>query len=506
MSENKNLVVSSQQHLTTQLEIANIQLSIGSELTQDVERRSFVEILKSIDKEDTVRFLSENAYLNETLIERFKDKWSWGDLAYNRNLTWSLELIKTYEDKWWDVDCDVGFSWNDAIFPFIIELIDEFKDKWWDLSFLSENADLSWSIELIENIELIAQFQSNIFDDEYIEIRVWKSLSNNKFLPWSIALIEKFENRWDWGVLSLNSSLLWSEEFIEKFENKLNWNELSKNTALPWSIELIEKYKGYWEWYDLSGNEALPWTLDFFEKYKDRWNWQALSSNEVIPWSIKLIEKYQNRWNWEKLSENAGLPLSLELIEKYKDQWNGRESSYDEDVYRKGRSMGKFLSFDFGWSGYGNLSRNEALLWSLELIEKYKNKWYWSNLSENKALPWSLELIEKYQDKWSFGLLSQNKFLPWTFELIEKYKDKWDWSSLSANEGLPWTLELIEKFKENWTFECMLNCSGINLSGGKNMNYKALACLPKLSIQDIDEVMSYHFLKNDLSSTTQLNM
>lgn len=59
MPENKNLVVSSQQHLTTQLEIANIQLLIGSELSQDIERRKFVEILKSIDKENAVIFLSK---------------------------------------------------------------------------------------------------------------------------------------------------------------------------------------------------------------------------------------------------------------------------------------------------------------------------------------------------------------------------------------------------------------------------------------------------------------
>jgi hypothetical protein len=47
MSDNKNLVVGVQQHLTTQVKAANIQLLISSQLTQDVERRRFVEILKS---------------------------------------------------------------------------------------------------------------------------------------------------------------------------------------------------------------------------------------------------------------------------------------------------------------------------------------------------------------------------------------------------------------------------------------------------------------------------
>ncbi len=56
MSDNKSLVVGVQQHLTTQVKTANIQLLISSQLTQDIERRRFVEILKSIDKEKAVAF------------------------------------------------------------------------------------------------------------------------------------------------------------------------------------------------------------------------------------------------------------------------------------------------------------------------------------------------------------------------------------------------------------------------------------------------------------------
>ena len=60
MSDNKSLVVGVQQHLTMQVKAANIQLLISSQLMQDVERRRFVEILKSIDKEEAVNFLSIN--------------------------------------------------------------------------------------------------------------------------------------------------------------------------------------------------------------------------------------------------------------------------------------------------------------------------------------------------------------------------------------------------------------------------------------------------------------
>ena len=104
-------------------------------------------------------------------------------------------------------------------------------------------------------------------------------------------------------------------------------------------------------------------------------------------------------------------------------------------------------------------------------------------------MPWSLELIEKYKDKWSWGSLSNNKTfnkaLPWSLELIERFEDCWSWGELSANEALPWSLELIEKYKDKWSWDDLCTT--------------ALACLPKLSIQDIDEVMSHHFPLTQIS-------
>ncbi|MCP5177100.1 MAG: hypothetical protein H6997_06015 [Moraxellaceae bacterium] len=81
MTDNKNVVVRSEQHLMVQVEAANTRLAISSQLTQDVERRRFVEVLKGIGKEEAVNFLSKNAFLNEELIERFEDKWDYNDIC-----------------------------------------------------------------------------------------------------------------------------------------------------------------------------------------------------------------------------------------------------------------------------------------------------------------------------------------------------------------------------------------------------------------------------------------
>ena len=339
-----------------------------------------------------IDIISRRYSLNERLIEKLKHIWNWNDLSSNISLSWSIELIEKYEDKWnWDL---CGLSDSESL-PWSIELIEKYENKWnWDLCGLSEKKSLPWSIELIE---------------KYKDKWDWSDLSGNNSLPWSIELIEKYENKWNWGWLGTNNSLPWSLELIEKYENKWNWELLSQNKSLPWSLELIEKYENKWSWnyIGLYKNKALPWSLELIEKYENKWNWGGLSINSEIPWSIYLIEKYEDKWNWEDLSYNQSLPWSLELIEKYENKWN--------------------------WE---RLSQNESLPWTIELIEKYENKWNWSYLSSNETLPWSLELIEKYEDKWDWKNLSKNLQLPWSFELIEKYKDKWDWIKLQENKSI----------------------------------------------------------------------
>ena len=100
------------------------------------------------------------------------------------------------------------------------------------------------------------------------------------------------------------------------------------------------------------------------------------------------------------------------------------------------------------------LSLTQAL--DAALIQRHESSWDWEQLSRNEALPWSLELIERFEDRWKLGRrtdrdgLSGNSALPWSLELIERYEDRWDWGQLSANTALPWSLELIERYEDRW--------------------------------------------------------
>jgi hypothetical protein len=306
MSDNKNLVVGVQQHLTTQVKTANIQLLISSQLTQDIERRRFVEILKSFDSFKVVEFFYNYSYLNAELIEKYQAIWG-----------------HKYIYRFYDYDHD-----KDIIYD-LIEL------GW------------AWLYEDSEFYERNSFYTIEEYKDELCGYGYY-GLSENKTLPWTLALIQKHEDKW-------------------------NWYGLSENDALPWSLALIEKFKDKWNWELLSRNDALPWSLALIEKFKDKWDWEWLSRNEELPWSLALIEKYEDKWDWSWLSHNEALPWSLELIEKYEDKWDWR---------------GQLMSYD-------SLSKNKALPWSLELIEKFEDKWDWFTLSKNEGIALDISLNRK---------------------------------------------------------------------------------------------------------------
>ncbi|MBF4102925.1 hypothetical protein INT80_11950 [Gallibacterium anatis] len=79
--------------------------------------------------------------------------------------------------------------------------------------------------------------------------------------------------------------------------------------------------------------------------------------------------------------------------------------------------------------------------------------------------------------------LSWNQALPWSIGLIERFEDRWVWRRLSENEALPWSIDLLEKFKYKWYW--------LDLA----FNEKVQQIFTALSVQGIEEVMDYHIEK-----------
>ena len=169
----------------------------------------------------------------------------------------------------------------------------------------------------------------------------------------------------------------------------------------------------------------------------------------------------------EGLSENEALPWSLDLIEHFKDRWD-----------------------------WGQISQNESLPWSIELIDRYEDRWQWSSFSYRKFMPWSLDLIERYEARWAWKSLSGNESLPWSLDFIDRYADRWAWGDewpggLSSNKALPWSLDLIERYEDRWDWQWLL--------------FNMAVALPLLRSVNIVEIMSFHFPENEIKIESTMN-
>jgi hypothetical protein len=205
-----------------------------------------------------------------------------------------------------------------------------------------------------------------------------------------------------------NSQANWTLNLFEEYKKYFcaeNWSSLSY-CKLPWSMDLIVKYKDKWNFKGLSENVNLPWTDDIIEKYVDYWDWKELSANESIPFSVELISKYQEKWDWINLSSNKSIPWSIDLIEKFENKW-----LWTGDFENLDPPYELHINDEFPKIG---LSSNVKIPFTKEFLQKYEDKWGWSSLLFNEGILWSKELIElitKDKKPYIFTSNSLNEFL-----------------------------------------------------------------------------------------------
>ena len=62
--------------------------------------------------------------------------------------------------------------------------------------------------------------------------------------------------------------------------------------------------------------------------------------------------------------------------------------------------------------------------------------------------------IKKYNKKIRFDKICRNVNIVWTQDILEKFKTELDWKDLQNNESFPWTIDLALEYKDyikwNW--------------------------------------------------------
>jgi hypothetical protein len=334
---------------------------------------------------------------------------------------------------------------------------------------------------LLEHPELVVQPASWHFPftqeqlRKYYDLFCWEYIGDNEAIKWNTDIIDEFiddllpiiteDNDPGYGVYGINTnySLPWSVELIERYMDRWNWDHIAYNQILPKELRLhfaehimattdydiYERENRHDEHADLRDlPEMVGWQIERMREHHELCiqdpddiivglvDWEPLSANEFLPWSEELIAKYEFKWDWGRLSRNDELPWSVKLIDRFIDRWV-----------------------------WGALSANTALPWTEEFVERYANRWIWPIMSENQALPWSHNFIRKYENLLSWekciedengwtsdpiGSLCNNYNIPWTIEMWEEYHHKLEGHTLGMIKNMNWDFETVKRYCHYW--------------------------------------------------------
>jgi hypothetical protein len=144
-------------------------------------------------------------------------------------------------------------------------------------------------------------------------------LSDNYDVQWTEELIEEFADRWDWDLLSYSALIMRSDNlsdaFVERFLARwdpfvLNggFDDDPKPAPTPHFDALLA---------DMQAKGLLPspaelahetdflegqWTASRISAEADTIDFSLLSQNPRLGWSVKLLTKYEARWDWDSLA------------------------------------------------------------------------------------------------------------------------------------------------------------------------------------------------------------
>ncbi|MDC1213885.1 hypothetical protein N8000_05360 [Rhodospirillales bacterium] len=297
---------------------------------------------------------------------------------------------------------------------------------------------------------------------EHSNVLNWSHLSGNKSLLWSEELVAQFADKWDWWKLCGNAFVQWNKNLILKFEDKIEWFQLrhlfdypfDKSQLIQWDADLFSRFL---EWTKLPYEEMLP----IWKKYSFRTKEKLHDENRLIIsnlpnhtnvlWSEELIALYEQLQerdaayiNWSRISSNKRIPWTIELIDRFRNRWDWEALASNESLPWSEELLRRFK----GTRGLSKLLHNETVPWQLRalILEQDDARYYWDVISGTggklwSKFAWNEELIAQFEDKWHWKTLSRNTSLPWSEGLIERFQDKWDWSGLSqwgTTEILDW--------------------------------------------------------------------
>lgn len=407
----------------------------------------------------------------------YEDECTVSGLCANPAIHWSKERLQLFKDSvvwnvlaaredikvpWFCANEQLRKEWYEKLWKDIFPWMESYNDV--DIKEISIRQSIYWGEEELQAFNWIYDGYDYLYRDESDIMRLfWKNISNASNVHWSVSLIQKYIQRWDWEILSNNQAVITQNDILTCFEKKFNWKSgtILKHLLNHWdSLELykdlvdwnllcryywvgnelfLEEYANNIDWTAISENVQNTWSVEFIVKYENYLDWDALSSNSSVFWDMKLISRYEDKIKWDKLVGNKGVRWSKDIIEKY-HSFIDINVLYDESKFPWDFVVNSSL-IEVDWRKI-----SQSSVCTHNFVQIYKKCLNWNDLSRNKYLLWTMDFINEFSDYWNYALLSANEALPWSEELIDKYIDRWNWNVLPLNNAVSWNEKLVCKY------------------------------------------------------------
>lgn len=318
------------------------------------------------------------------LLEQYINTVHWSHLQENTSIDWTADLISKFRSILFhnNYSRPSHFVYNKSIYISINEMkdlhywiYDEYqKNKSWYPQYDDSSIDPDLPFYINRVFDEFKNPEEQMRRNGKSELQI--SYQNNEVSWKSEDLLENIDNL-DFWFTTPSSKIHWSKELllaikekrthqfyifcqkiylttdeISQFNEILDWQGIAGNTRIDWSIQLFESYQSQLMPYssEFSANQAFPWTIDFINDHSEWLDFQKLSGNRSVPFTESLIYNHIDRWKWRYTRANPH------------------------------------------WS----LSENEAIKWTYDSMEKFKDKLEWTQVAENYSADWTLTLMERF--------------------------------------------------------------------------------------------------------------
>jgi len=251
------------------------------------------------------------------LIEKYIEKLDFQALSFNGSLPWSKPLLEHFRDHW-----DYKFLSMNTEIPWNLDWFEAFLGEHF-LSYFSCKTNRA----ILSNVDIIDKYQHKVD---------WGGVFAQEKLPWKEQnLIERWKSKISWNGISFNNVFFENDpDFFESnLNHKLNFSGLSTLRALPWSIKLVKRYEDFWNWDYLFLNPNIPWNEAFINYFSHRVTWgkiewnkkfvadntldgtlvydvpliQGLAQNQGIAWNISMLQRFENEIDYDLLLRNPSV-------------------------------------------------------------------------------------------------------------------------------------------------------------------------------------------------------